>query len=81
MLFLFDGSSLGKKELVKNHRLVRPFCQAINIQSINILSIPMSYHAILLWNSDKLRFKGKYPDTTRELDGIDEEESRWNVGD
>ncbi|EFP10146.1 hypothetical protein CRE_24623 [Caenorhabditis remanei] len=64
-LFLFDGSSLGKEELVLNFRLVRCFCQVLNI-----LSIPMSYQAILLWNSDNLRFKGKYPNTTRNWTGL-----------
>ncbi|KAF1767192.1 hypothetical protein GCK72_007151 [Caenorhabditis remanei] len=64
-LFLFDESSLGKEELILNFRLIKFICQLINI-----LSIPISYHAILLWNSDKLRFIGKYPGTSIKWTGL-----------
>ncbi|EFP10083.1 hypothetical protein CRE_24622 [Caenorhabditis remanei] len=64
-LFLFDERTLEKKELVQNFQFIRFVCQLINI-----LSIPMSYQAVLSWNSDKLRFKGKYPNTSRKWTGL-----------
>ncbi|KAF1767191.1 hypothetical protein GCK72_007150 [Caenorhabditis remanei] len=64
ILFLFDESCLGNKEFVLNFQFIRYFCQLINI-----MSIPMSYQAILLWNSDKLKFKEWYP-TTMEWAGL-----------
>ncbi|EFP10099.1 hypothetical protein CRE_24627 [Caenorhabditis remanei] len=75
-LFLFDESCLGKKELVQNFRFIRSFCQVINI-----LSIPMSYQAILSWNSDKLKFKGKYPNTTRKWTGLMKRnpDGKWEI--
>ncbi|EFP10147.1 hypothetical protein CRE_24566 [Caenorhabditis remanei] len=45
--------------------MIKAFCQVINI-----CSIPMSYQAILSWNSDKLRFIGKYPGTSIKWTGL-----------
>ncbi|KAF1767190.1 hypothetical protein GCK72_007149 [Caenorhabditis remanei] len=75
-LFCIDANILETDGLIDNFHFIRYACIAINI-----LSIPMTYHFLLAWNSEKLEFVGIHPQTKLYWKGVMRkmEDGNWEV--
>ncbi|EFP10117.1 hypothetical protein CRE_24564 [Caenorhabditis remanei] len=75
-LFCIDANILETDELIDNYHFIRYVSIAINL-----LSMPMTYHFLLAWNSEKLEFVGIHPETKLHWKGVMRkmEDGKWEV--
>ncbi|KAF1767186.1 hypothetical protein GCK72_007145 [Caenorhabditis remanei] len=75
-LFCIDANILETDGLIDNFHFIRYVSIAINL-----LSMPMTYHFLLAWNSEKLDFVGIHPETKLHWKGVMRkmEDGKWEV--